>query len=274
MAKKQHARHDEVMLIPFLDILCSLIGVLILIIVVVCASSMQKSQGRTREELMRAARYQELVLEKKKLEASAPEWQTKLAALERLASDLSAKERRAEELRKQLAAAANDRNTNRDAAAKLQKELDDLKRQIAAVTASLAPLQAEIDKLNKLLAERRKEAEIKPPTVVVRATGSGTRGGRRLAFVEAGGAGIVIHKTTTSLVRVPSSSLGVDKDYNDFLKTVKEAGNTVLVFLIRKDGWWTYIRAAGWAEQEFGLTTSKLPIPSDGPVDTSLLEGK
>ena len=34
MAKRRHSAKDEILLVPFLDILCSLIGVLILIIVV------------------------------------------------------------------------------------------------------------------------------------------------------------------------------------------------------------------------------------------------
>ena len=39
------------MLIPFLDILCSLIGVLVLIIVVLVVAQTQRIRGRTQEEV-------------------------------------------------------------------------------------------------------------------------------------------------------------------------------------------------------------------------------
>ena len=42
MVKRRSHRSDEIMLIPFLDILCSLIGVLVLIIVVLCVAQTQK----------------------------------------------------------------------------------------------------------------------------------------------------------------------------------------------------------------------------------------
>ena len=54
MAKRRHAAKDEILLVPFLDILCSLIGVLILIIVVLCVSQTQQTEGRTEEDVQMA----------------------------------------------------------------------------------------------------------------------------------------------------------------------------------------------------------------------------
>ena len=58
MVKRHPRRSDEIMLIPFLDILCSLIGVLVLIIVVLVVAQTQKINGRTPEELDRSQDFQ------------------------------------------------------------------------------------------------------------------------------------------------------------------------------------------------------------------------
>jgi biopolymer transport protein ExbD len=69
MHKRTHRRSDEIMLIPFLDILCSLIGVLVLIIVVLCVAQTQKIRGRTPEELTRAQEHQKTLKQKKENDA-------------------------------------------------------------------------------------------------------------------------------------------------------------------------------------------------------------
>ena len=61
MHKRHAKRGEELLLIPFLDILCSLIGVLVLIIVVLCVSQMQKVNGRTQAEIERAQEHQKML---------------------------------------------------------------------------------------------------------------------------------------------------------------------------------------------------------------------
>ena len=277
MAKPRQGKHDEIMLIPFLDILCSLIGVLILVIVVLCAVQMQRVKGRTKEDVQTAQRYQTLQLQIKAEAKAAADLRQQLAELARRQqerdakqAELDAKQQKLAELRKRLTLSTTAASTNKQASAALQKQIEDLLAQLAAIVKTMPPLQIEIDKLKKLLTERQKKPDDKPAVMVVRASGSGAKRGQRLFFVEAAGAGIVIHQDKGELVRVATGSVGVDKEYNAFLTTVKNAGNAALIFLIRKDGWGTYNRAAGWAEQGFNLTTSKLPIPGDGAVDLSV----
>lgn len=272
MAKPRQGRHDEVMLIPFLDILCSLIGVLILIIVVVCVAQLQKVKGRTKEDVALAQKYQLLLLQLQEQEKAAASLKLKVADLERLAEELAAKQQKLGELRQNIASSADAARSNKAAAAKLQKQIQDLVAQIAAIARAMPSLQTEFDNLKKLLAERQRKPDEKPAVMVVRSSGTGARQNQRLFFVEATGAGIVIHKNKTDQVRVTRDGVGVDKDYDAFLKSVKDTGNAALIFLIRRDGWGSYVRAAGWAEQEFSLNTGKLPIPGDGPVDLSLFE--
>jgi uncharacterized protein YlxW (UPF0749 family) len=272
MAKPRQGKQDEVLLIPFLDILCSLIGILILIIIVVSAAQLQRVKGRTKQDVLRAQQYQKLQLRRKEQEALAAKLRAKIAKLEKRRTELAAKERSFDELRLRLTLSADAVQANKKKAAAGQKEIADLIVQIKAITEAMAPLQAEIEKLKKLLAERQKKPDDKLTPVIVRPSGSGARRNQRLFFVEATGAGIVIYKSKTEQIRVAQGSVGVDKDYNAFLAAVRYTRNGALIFLIRKDGWWTYTRAAGWAEQRFGLVTGKLPLPGDGAIDLSLFE--
>lgn len=281
MARKRQGRQDEVMLIPFLDILCSLIGVLILIIVVVCVAQMQKVRGRSPEEVAAARKYQGLQQQQRELEkavaaaaakadAAERKRQDAMAALDQKQKELAAKQQRLVELRKRMNLSEEAAAANKREAAALQKRVEDLLAQIEAIAKSLSPLQQEVAGLKKQLAERQKKPD-EAPAVIVRPSGSGQRQSKRLFFVESNGGGIVVHKSKTERLRIAQASVGTDPEYNAFLKRVKDS-NGSLIFLIRKDGWWTFQRAAGWAEQSFGLNTGKLPIPGDGPVDLSLFE--
>ena len=273
MAKRRTGHQDEVLLIPFLDILCSLIGVLILIIVVLSVAQIRKAGGRTKEDLARATQYQDLLKEKKELEKSAEEMKRKIAELEKRKEALAAKQARLIDLRKRLELSADEERKDKEKATALQKQVEDLVRQIEALTKQTAPLQKEIDELKKQLAARQKKPEQKAVSIVVQPGGSGVAGkGQQLFFVEAAGAAIVLHQDDGTTKRIPRDSVGLDKDFNTFLEGVRAAKNPSLVFLIRKDGWTSYQRAAGWAEQEYQLKSGKLPLPGDGPVDLSLFK--
>jgi len=274
MAERRHRSQDEIMLIPFLDILCSLIGVLVLIIVVVSVAQTQRARGRTKEEVALAEKYQSLLLQLERQNETDTSTAAKLTSLDKLNADLRSKQEQLAALKKQLASSTEAAKINQEQIAKLQKQIQELIAQIAALDQSTKPVQTEIDDLKKQLAARQKKLDDKPATVVVRPYGSGTKSHQRLFFVETSGAGIAVHKSATEKQRVPYASIGVDKDYNSFLETVKKTGNSALIFLIRKDGWSAYQRAAGWAEQQYAINTGKLPIPGDGPVDLSLFQEK
>jgi len=269
MARKREGKHDEIMLIPFLDILCSLIGIMILIVVVVCVAQMQKMHGRTKEDVERSQKYQDLMRRKREMENAAAKLKTTLTEAEKRQRELAEKRRRLEELRK-LLALVEQASTNREKAAQIQEEIKKLTAQMETVAKAIPPLQAEIAELKKRLADHADDE--KPRYTVVRPYGSGTRQDQPLFFVEATGAGVVFNKAKGAPVRIARDSVGTDADYDGFLKSVKGTANARLIFLVRKDGWASYLRAAGWAEQGFGLNTGKLPIPGDGVVDLSLFE--
>lgn len=267
MARKKESRQEEVLLIPFLDILCSLIGILILIVVVVSVAQMTKVNGREKADVELSARHQRLLLDKKALELSVAEMRAGEAEAAKRSQAQSERQQRLVELRKRLSL-TTDAAQNRAQAAQIQKAIEALIAQIDAADKAVPPLQKEIEALQKQVAERTPDK--RPRIALARPTGSGAKkNSQPLFFVEANGAGILIHTSKTEQVRVTRDSIGVDASYNGFLKAVQGTANAALIFLIRGDGWDTYLRAAGWAEQGFNLNTGKMPLPGDGTVDLS-----
>ena len=86
-------------MVPFLDILCSLIGVLVLIIVFLAVSQTTQTEGRTQEEVDRAIQYKSLNQKKKSAEEAEAEAKPLLTKLATLEEEHEAKESQAARLR-------------------------------------------------------------------------------------------------------------------------------------------------------------------------------
>lgn len=268
MVKRRQRATDEIMLIPFLDILCSLIGVLILIIVVLCVAQTQKINGRTAEDVQRsvealkmkkeiAEREKQLELVKKESPAAA----NKDALTQRLTAIVN--------LQKELSLGEDARKKNKETSAELQKKLEDALIQLEEMKKEKPPLTKAIDALKKELLARNQKPDDTPASIIVQPGGAGTSANTRLYFVECSAAGIVIHQSLTDKVRITSASIGVDAAYNAFLDEARKQPNSMVLFLLRDDGLITYNRAAGWAENQYGLRVGKLPLPGKGPADLS-----
>ncbi|MCX6976179.1 MAG: hypothetical protein NTZ94_18200, partial [Verrucomicrobia bacterium] len=126
MVKRRSHRSDEILLIPFLDILCSLIGVLVLIIVVLCVAQTRKISGRTPEELQRAQEHQKMLKEKMENARISELLKDKVARREKLRTETKQKDEEVAKLRMLLATSATDREKKREASQNLMKELDNL----------------------------------------------------------------------------------------------------------------------------------------------------
>ena len=259
-------------MIPFLDILCSLIGVLILIIVVLCVAQTRKTNGRTPEEESLARKFAELTTQRKSAGKEIEPLKAKLAELAAVQADAQAKEVLLTELRKQLNLSGEEAKSNKEQAARIQKQIEDLVLQIEALVRQMPPISKEIEDLKKELALRNRKPDDKPLPVVVRPGGSGFGGNRKLFFVESSNAAITIRKGRSGKQNVGQESVVSDKNFNDFLKQVKATPDSTLIFLVRQDGWGSYNAAAGWAESQYGLVTGKLPIPGAGEVDLGMFE--
>ena len=267
MAKRRADNRDEVMLIPFLDILCSLIGVLILIIVVLCVAQTQQATGRSAADLAQAQQYRNLL----KLHAAAVQedaaMREQLAAAQQLKANMVEKDRQLAELRrrKELTGTAAT-----DLAARLRKQSDALAAQAAAQQHGMPPLQAEIEQLKRELERRNAKPNNQALPIAIRPSGGGFSTHHEYFFIELSGNTLVVHKSKTDKLRVPATSIGSDGNLDAFLTKVRATPSAALVFLLRDDGWPNYNRAAGYAESRFGLLTSKLPLPGTGELDLGM----
>jgi len=140
MAKRRKGNQDEVMLIPFLDILCSLIGILVLIIVVLCVSNTQQSNGRTAEEEANARKFDELSRQRKQVDMESHKLAIKLAELKAREAAASEKQTRLTELKKRLDLTGEEAAANKAEAARIQKQIEDLGLQIDALARQMPPV--------------------------------------------------------------------------------------------------------------------------------------
>lgn len=267
MAKRRKGNHEEVMLIPFLDILCSLIGILVLIIVVLCVANTQQTNGRTPEEEAAARKFAELSLQRKSVEVDSISLNSKIAELEALKTDSIEKQTRLTELKRRLDLTGEEASVNKTEAAKVQKQLEDLLPQIEALVRQMPTIQKEIEELSKQLAIRNKKPDEKPVPVVIQPSGTGQGAQKKLFFVETSNGAVTLRKGLTDKQNIGTGTLVTDQGYNEFLALVKNTPNAMLIFLIRPDGAASYDLAAGFAQRKYEILTGKLPVPGAGEVD-------
>ena len=147
MAKRRHASTDEILLVPFLDILCSLIGVLVLIIVVLTISQTQQTEGRTEEEMKRAMDALAMKKELAKQQVQDVKLKELLAKLQVLQQEQKDKEERLARLRKLLSTSKDVQMQNQTMSQALLKELDNLMVEIEGLKKQMTESKAEIAKL-------------------------------------------------------------------------------------------------------------------------------
>jgi hypothetical protein len=266
MAQARARSDAEISLFPFLSILVCLIGSLVLLIVILTIVQTRMGDGRTPQEIDRAAealRLKKEIAEREKqlekLKKESPAAANKDALQQKLTAIVT--------LRKELSLGEDARKKNKEISGELQKKLENLLIQLEEMIKEKPPLTKEIEKLKAELLARNKKPDDKPPSIIVQAGGSGTSANVRLYFVECSAAGIVMHKSLTEQIRITSASIGVDAAYNAFLEEARKQPNSMILFLLRDDGLGTYNRAAGWAEGQFKLRIGKLPLPGKGPAD-------
>lgn len=272
MAKRRHAAKDEILLVPFLDILCSLIGVLILIIVVLCVSQTQQTEGRTPEEVQMAQdakRMRQEIVDRKAVEVVLKE---KLKSIEELQKKIEEKEQRFIKLRKLLATSKDLQEANQKISQKMQKELDDLMLEIEGMKTQQAESKKEIAALTAELKKREVSPDKKVPPVVVQPSGSGMAPDTKVYFVEASGGALKILGAWGEDYRLSSAASVVlaDVAYNHFLTEVAKNPNSLVLFLIRDDGQSAFNNGAGRAESDYKVRIGKLPIPGRGVLDLNL----
>ncbi len=259
-------------LFPFLSILVCIIGCLTLIIVVINISQMNKAEGMTPDELLRA---QEWMAIKKEQEKDREEYDKLKNLIEKMIQD------------------NRDTIAKRDKLIRLkemkenQQKIDESRNELIA---KINALQAAINQFDKQYPELAKQIETllaelqkrdlppDPPKLRVRPSGSGTSSFPY--FVEAANNSLRIHKSLKEEpVDIPTAALGQNEAFVDLLKTVSSKTNNRLVFLIRgsKASAQSYNEASKFisvyneqhkAEPRFNrIVPGRLPLPGEGKVD-------
>ncbi len=262
------------MLIPFLDILCSLIGVLVLIIVVLVIAQTQRINGRTPEELRRAEDYLRMLKSKKEFAAKYAGINEKLEAVKQLQEKKQKNSQEAAKLKDLISNSEVNRAKNMEAAAKLEKELEGLVVELRGLTSQEPVLKAKFAELQSEI-EKNKPPEKKDATVQVNPQGSGIALGQSVFFIDAGEGKLTCfwNEKEHSVVSAVPDVIVQDEGFNAFLESVKKVPQSKIIFLIRDDGMNAYKLGAGWAQSHYGYGVdkiAKLPVPGHGEMDLKL----
>lgn len=274
MAKHKKKGSEEILLIPFLDILCSLIGVLVLIIVVLCVSMTEQTDGRPEAEVEMAQEAKKLRKEIKEREAKEIVLKEKIATLDALQKEIEEKQQRFIKLRKLLTTSQEIMDANLKISQQMQKELDDLLTEIFGLKEQQKDSKAEITKLMAELKKRQVPADKKIPPVIVQPSGSGMPEDTKAYFVEAGGGALKILGAWGQDYRLSATTEVVvaDAAYNHFLTEVAKNPKAFILFLVRDDGQGAFNNGAGRAEADYKIRVGKLPVPGRGVLDLALFE--
>lgn len=264
--RKSSASGGGISLFPFLDIIASVIGILTLMIKVV-SDIKALEQSKNREGIETAMEFQQV---KKDIERRAEERVALREKLEQHGSAVVAKEELEDKrvvLRKELEAAKA--NAPEEGDANLQRRLEALIDQIAALKKERPSLDDRIRELTTELENRKLDPNAKPAPVIVQPRGTGTRGEEMLFFVECEGNGLVIRHPDGRKISVSTAAIPTEPALSEFYNLVRADKRAMVLFLIRPNGNTSYQRAAGLAEHQFGLKTGKLPVPNEGEIDLS-----
>lgn len=274
MAKRRHGAKDEILLVPFLDILCSLIGVLVLIIVVLCVSQTQQTEGRTEEEIKMAQEHKRMkqeLADREKLDAVLKE---KLAELTKLQKEIEEKEQRYLKFRKLLSSSKELQDQNKQIALNLQKELDNLLTEIDGLKLQQTDSKKVITELMAEIKKRQIPPDKKIPPVVVQPSGGGMAESTKVYFVECSTGLKVMNAWGEGdyTLGAKAEIVVADPVYNHFLLEVAKDKNALILYLIRDDGQAAFNNGAGRAEGDYNIRIGKLPIPGRGQLDLAMFD--
>jgi hypothetical protein len=277
MARRRHGKNEELLLIPFLDILCSLIGVLVLIVVVLCVAQSQRAKGRTKEELDRSQKYVDAVKKQKELNKQTQVLQVDVAKIEELRKEAAEKQERLAKIRKLLSTSADIKKMNAELAQNLIKELDNLLLEIEGLTKQEKELKDEAAKLMAEIKSRQVPLQKVVPPVIVEPGGSGLAQGTKVFFVEASGGKLTIYwdPKQKTVVSATPEVVAADVAYNHFLKEVQKVPQSKIIFLMRDDGTTAYNYGAGWAQATYGYRVDqigRLLVPGRGEIDLQMFK--
>jgi hypothetical protein len=272
MPKAKPKLDDSVSLFPFLDIMASLIGILVLLITAVTLSQIAPSEEDTADEQAKAqaeARVVQYRLARRTLTTD----QRQQERLEKVLQDaqtasqqLAEAQAELEKLQAQREAILQKQENRQDQVTQLQTEAKQLEQEIKDAEAKIQELQQKLAGLRKALAENQKP----PPEADVQIMPSGSGENLKPTFVECAGNSVVLHDGPQPK-RIPIGQLASSPDFQQLLDTVKKQPNGSVVFLVRPDGASSYNTARNIARRQY-VTNGKLAVAGHGKLDLSLFQ--
>lgn len=256
-----------VSLFPFLSILACLIGILTMMIQIISEIQNQPESDRDPAELARAKEHQQLRADIRKQQAEIEKSMAMLKERNAALVELNELENQRIVLRQKLAE-KDTRPKESDAA--LQKLLERILAQIAALRKERPVLEKELAALKAELEKRKIKPDTKPPPVRINPAGSGLSANTRVVFIECNATGVTLIDASGKKTPVAAAAIATDSRLAAALNDLKSTRDHLVLFLIRKDGPTTYRDAGSLAESKFNLRIGKLPVPTDGEIDLSL----
>lgn len=270
MARRRKNNEEAVSLFPFMSILACLIGILTLMISVSMQVKEKETEGRTEEEKALALENRDLKKQVEAITEAIRNAEEKLKKENSSSSELAELKDKKIVLKNKLddlSKAKDPKNTD----AALQKTIELLRSEIASLAKERPPLVKRQEELQKEIAARRNPPK-KVESVQVRPSGSGVRMAARIFFVECNSTGIVLIGSGDGEKVIATGAIANSTDYGSFLEEVKRTRDSMVLFLMRKEGNAAYAWAAGIADSKFEVRTGKIPIPNNGKIDLSLFK--
>lgn len=261
------AAGNGVSLFPFLSILACLIGVLTMMIKIISDIKAQETAGRGEEEMARAKQHQQIKVDIKNQEKELERIKAVLKERNAALVKLNELENKRIVLRKKLDDAKAAPKQTDEA---LQKLLEQLIDQIAALKKERPKLEKELADLKAELAKRNIKPDTKVPPVRVNPAGSGISANTEIFFIECNANGLVIMDKGGAKKIVSAATIDTNSELASTFNRAKSSTKHLVLFLIRGDGSGTYRTATVLAENKYNLNTGKLPIPTQGELDLSL----
>jgi len=259
---------DSVSLFPFLDIMASLIGILVLLITAATLAQIGKTveDAADAEEVKKAqTRIVQYRAVRKRLTTETQEQQR----LRELVEQAEAARQQLEQLQAEVARLEAERKITEEQSEKLpvlEAELKRLQELIEQAEPKLAEMQKELAELRSLLANRKESGQSE---IQILPSGSGYD--LKPTFVECASGAVVLHDRPEPL-RIPTGQLASNADFTKVLETVKNQPKGTLVFLVRPDGASTYQTARNIARRQY-VTNGKLAVAGHGKIDLSMFQG-
>lgn len=272
MARRRSNNEEAVSLFPFMSILACLIGILTLMISVSMQAKQAQSEDNSNEERALAVENRDLKKKAAQITEAIKKAEEKLKKENSASSQLAEMKDRKIVLKEKLDKLAKADDPEKADAA-LQKTLEMMRAEIASLKKDRPPLMKKIEELKAELAKRKTPPK-KVESVVVRSSGSGVRMAARIFFVECNSTGIVLIGEKDGTTTVATGSIANSVEYASFVGEVKRTRDSMVLFLMRKEGNASYQWAAGIAENKFEVRTGKIPIPNNGKIDLSLFSQK